>query len=119
MPFRVVRGVGRGMGVLDFDGDRQKERSILGVNLRRPIVTNGDFVDDISVHTIYGWNLCFIGFPKIYSSTRSMLGFDSNNWQNCNSFNTRKMAVRQHTLSLQPLASRSTLIRREVYSTRV
>jgi len=32
MPFRVVRGVGRGMGVLDWDGDRQGERTVLWVN---------------------------------------------------------------------------------------
>jgi len=44
VPFGVVRGVGRGMGVLDFGSDRQREGAVLGVNLRRPIVTNGDFV---------------------------------------------------------------------------
>jgi len=36
--------VGLGMGVLDFDGDRRRGMGSLGVNLRRPIVTNGDFV---------------------------------------------------------------------------
>jgi len=44
MPFGMVSGVGLGMGVLDFGGDRRKGRGSLGVNLRRPIVTNGDFV---------------------------------------------------------------------------
>jgi len=44
IPFWVVSGVGLGMGVLDFGGDRQKKRGSLGVNLRHPIVTNGDFV---------------------------------------------------------------------------
>jgi len=44
MPFGVVSEVGLVMGVLDFDGDRRRERGSLGVNLRRPIVTNGDFV---------------------------------------------------------------------------
>jgi len=44
MPFRVVSGVGRGMGVLDGGGDRRRGRGSLGVNLGRPIVTNGDFV---------------------------------------------------------------------------
>ena len=44
MPFRVVSGVGRGMGVLDFGGDRRKGRGSLGVNLQRPIITNGEFV---------------------------------------------------------------------------
>jgi len=33
------------MGVLDFGGDRQKGRGSWGeVNLRRPIITTGDFV---------------------------------------------------------------------------
>ena len=44
MPFGVVSGIGLGMGVLDFGGDRRKGRGSLGVNLRRPIITNGDFV---------------------------------------------------------------------------
>ena len=71
----------------------------MGVNLGRPIVTNGDFVDNISVRTIYRWHLCFIGFPKMYSSLRSMLGLDSN-WQKRNTFNTRKMAVPQAPLRI-------------------
>jgi len=44
MPFGVVSGVGLGMSVLDFGCDRRKGRGSLGVNLWRPIVTNGDFV---------------------------------------------------------------------------
>jgi len=44
MPFGVVSGVGLGMGVLDYGGDCRRGRGSLGVNLRRPIVTNGDFV---------------------------------------------------------------------------
>ena len=44
MPFGVVSGVGLGMHVLDFGGDRRRGRGSLGENLRRPIVTNGDFV---------------------------------------------------------------------------
>jgi len=39
-----VSGVGLGMGVLDFGGDRRREGAVLGVNLGRPIVTNGAFV---------------------------------------------------------------------------
>ena len=35
MPFGVVSGIGLGMGVLG---------EVWGVNLRRPIITNGDFV---------------------------------------------------------------------------
>jgi len=44
MPFGVVSGIRLGMGVLDFGGDRRRGRGSLGVNLRRPILTNGDFV---------------------------------------------------------------------------
>ena len=44
MPFGVVSGVGLGMGVLDFGGDGRRRRGSLGVNLQRPIITNGDFV---------------------------------------------------------------------------
>jgi len=32
MPFRVVSGVGLGMGVLGFGGDRRRGRGSLGVN---------------------------------------------------------------------------------------
>ena len=39
MPFGVVSGIGLGMGVLDFGGDRRGEGAVSGVNLRRPIVT--------------------------------------------------------------------------------
>jgi len=35
MPFRVMSGVGRGMGVLDGSGDRQRGRGVLGVNFGR------------------------------------------------------------------------------------
>jgi len=44
MSFGVMSGVGLGTGVLDFGGDRRRERGSLGVNLWRPIVINGDFV---------------------------------------------------------------------------
>jgi len=30
MPFGVVTGVGLGMGVLDFGGDRRREGAVLG-----------------------------------------------------------------------------------------
>jgi len=42
MPFGMMSGVGRRMGVLEGGGDRQ--RDVLGVNLWRPIVTNGTSV---------------------------------------------------------------------------
>jgi len=44
MPFGVVSGVGLVMGVLDFGGDRRREGAVWGLKLRRPIITNGDFV---------------------------------------------------------------------------
>jgi len=44
MPFGVVSWVGLGSGVLDFGGDRRRGRGSWGVNLRRPIVTTGNFV---------------------------------------------------------------------------
>jgi len=43
MPFEVVSGVGRGMGVLGGGGDRRRGRDRFGVNLGRHIVTNGAF----------------------------------------------------------------------------
>jgi len=43
MPFGLVSGVGRGMGVLD-GVDIVEGKGQFGVNLRHPIVTNGDFV---------------------------------------------------------------------------
>ena len=44
MPFGVVSGVGRGMGVSDEGGDRRRGKGSVGVNLGHPIVTNGAFV---------------------------------------------------------------------------
>jgi len=44
MPIGMVSGVGRGMDVLVWGGDRRRGRAVLGMNLGRPIVTNGDFV---------------------------------------------------------------------------
>jgi len=41
MPFGMVIGVGRGIGVLDGGDDRGRGRDSFGVNLGRPIVTNG------------------------------------------------------------------------------
>jgi len=40
MPFGMVSGVGRGMGVLNEDDYRRRGRGSFGVNLRRPTVTN-------------------------------------------------------------------------------
>jgi len=41
MPFGVVSGVGRGMGVLDGGGDRRRRGGSLGVSSKRLIVTDG------------------------------------------------------------------------------
>jgi len=45
MPFGVVSGIGRGMGVLDGVVIVEGEGAVLVVNLGRHIVTNGDFVE--------------------------------------------------------------------------
>jgi len=42
-----VSGVGRRMAILDWGGDRRRGRSVLTVNLERPIVTNGDGGDEL------------------------------------------------------------------------
>jgi len=45
MLFGVVSGIGRGVSVLDWGGDRRKGKGqVLGVNLGCPIETNGDIV---------------------------------------------------------------------------
>ena len=44
IPFGVVSGVELDIGVLNFGAVRRREGAVSGVNLRRPIVTNGDFV---------------------------------------------------------------------------
>ena len=44
MPLGVVSGIGLGRSVLDFGADRRRGRDSLGVNLWRPIITNGDVV---------------------------------------------------------------------------
>jgi len=37
MPFGVVSGVGRVMGVLDGSGDRRREEAVLGLSLGVPL----------------------------------------------------------------------------------
>jgi len=44
IPFEMVSGVGRGMGVLDGAGDRRRGRGSFVGEFWRPIVINGDFV---------------------------------------------------------------------------
>ena len=43
MPFRLVSGVGRRMGVLDGVVIAEGEGALLWVNLGRPVATNGYF----------------------------------------------------------------------------
>jgi len=52
----LVNGVDRGMGVLD--GDRRRGSDSLGVNLGRPIVTNGDFATRLFPN-YFGQNLLY------------------------------------------------------------
>ena len=64
MLFWVVSGVGRGMGVLN-GGDRRWRRAVLGVNVVRPIVTNGD--GDALFPNYFGEDL-FDGFGECQTS---------------------------------------------------
>ena len=43
MPFGVVSGVGREMGVLDGDEARRRGKCNFGVNRASHYITNGDF----------------------------------------------------------------------------
>jgi len=65
MPFGVVSEFGRGMRVLDGGGDRRREWAVLGVNLGRPIVTNGAFATRSSQFTLY----------KLYFAMKTVNGF--------------------------------------------
>jgi len=51
MPFKVVSGVGRGIGVLDGVVIIRAEGAVLGVNVGRPIVTSGPLLHScVEVH---------------------------------------------------------------------
>jgi len=67
MPFGVVRGVGRGMGVLDGVLIIEGEGAVLGVNLRHPIVTNGAFAMRSFQITLRTCCLCFRAVPNSQS----------------------------------------------------
>jgi len=49
------------MGVLDFGGDCWRGRGSLGVNLRRPIETNGDFVASLCGSVYSDWAVVLRG----------------------------------------------------------
>jgi len=44
VPFGVVNGVGRGLGVLDGGVNRRGKGQFWGIKVGRPIVTDDDFV---------------------------------------------------------------------------
>ena len=44
MPFEMVSGVGRGIGVLDGGGNHRRENGSFGSDFGRPIVANEDSV---------------------------------------------------------------------------
>jgi len=104
LSFGMVSGVISGVHVLDGVHMPQEEGWILGSFASiHPMVWMAYFVtemylmrtrkvDNISIEsiwTIHCWNLCFIDFPKMYLSSRSMLGFESN-WPKCDSWHTQK-----------------------------
>ena len=57
LPFVMVSGIGREMGVLDGDGYSRREWAILGLNLGRPIVSNGDC--DAALSKLF-WAVCVL-----------------------------------------------------------
>ena len=88
LSFGVVSEVTPGIHVVDGAPCASWGRVDFGVSMvyfvTEMYLTRVWKVDNIYVRTVYHWNLCFVGFPKMYSSLRSMLGFESN-WQKCNS----------------------------------
>jgi len=71
MPFRVVSKFSRRMGVLNGSGDRRKVRGSLGVNLGRPIVTDGD--GDALFPNCFGGGLVFVVTRKVIGLRRVKL----------------------------------------------
>jgi len=75
MLFWVVSGVGRGMGVLDEGGDRRKGRAVLGVNVWRSIVTNGDWAatqnsGGLGLQVTQGHRQCHQSIERIWLPVR-------------------------------------------------
>ena len=57
MPFGTVKAWGRSRdGCITWGGDRRRGRGSLGVNVQRPIVTNGDF--KVHMHQSLHWLQC-------------------------------------------------------------
>ena len=65
MPFGMVSGVGRGMGVLDSVVIVEVEGAVLGVNLGRPIVTDGDLRRGFSQITLGGLIVCYLAIQPL------------------------------------------------------
>ena len=63
MPFGIMSGVGRGMGVLDRSGYRRRVGAVFGVNLGRPVVTNENL-----------WRSCAEGRAAIELSLEEVSG---------------------------------------------
>ena len=108
MPFGMVSGVGWGMGVLKDGPHAPRRRWFCGVLAAigfywfqwhicwtEMYLTRAWKVDNISIRTIRHWNLCFIGFPEIQPSLRSMLGF-AWNLQECYNHFTKKSLFAAH-----------------------
>ena len=67
MPFGMVSGVGWGIDVLDRVVIVKGEGAILGLNLKRPIVTNGDLATRLFPN-YYGQYLFIRKHEKIYNN---------------------------------------------------
>ena len=104
LSFGVVNGVGGGMGVLDGGLHAQGEEEVLWV--LAPLVSmcfNGVFVEQKYIRLVrdklviftYGQYIIaihFTGFPKIWSSLRTMLGF-ARNLLKCNTHFRRRTSI--------------------------
>ena len=64
IPFGMVSGVGRGMGVLDGVAIVEGSGAVFGVNLGRPILTNGDF--EFAMRLFPNYTLCRTCFFSFY-----------------------------------------------------
>jgi len=92
MPFGMVSGVGRGMGVLDGVVIVEGERAVLGLNVGRPIVTNGDFATRLFPN-YFGQYLFKLMKSSVMWNVRKLLcAFD---------FSRHKLV--QETFNFQPL----------------
>jgi len=61
MPFGMVSGVGLGICVLDFGGDRRRGRGSFGGEFGHPIVTNGAVHEPIELVSGVGSGIDVLG----------------------------------------------------------